>query len=110
MPNFSELLMRNLLRLIEQDNSSEALSKMISNDEEFRVNVKRHGSDVQMRLSPLMNIMSKRPLCPFLDSSESITENHQIPNIYPFLSTANFNNQNVYKEGDFFCKQSISNI
>jgi hypothetical protein len=95
--------MRNFLRLIEQDNSELALSRMISNDDDLRVNVTRHGSKVQIKLSPLMNIMSKQPVRPFieLDNVQDATKNCELPNIYPFLSTTNFDSCNIYEENDF---------
>lgn len=103
--------MRNFLRLIEQDNPETAITRMISNDEELRVNLKRCGSHVQLKLAPLMNIMSKSPLAPFikLEDAEKV-ENLKIPDIYPFLSTANFDEQNIYRTEDYFGNYLIKKL
>jgi len=88
--------------LIEAEKPEVASSRMISAEEEFRVNLNRHDTPIQFKLTPLMNIMSKQPLAPFATANEvQAADDLHLPNIYPFLSTANFENQNIYEEDDF---------
>jgi hypothetical protein len=96
-------MVRNFLRLVESQVPDLAVKRAVSSEEEFRVNVNRHGEPVQLRLSPLCNVMSKSPLKSVISGSAvKETESVAVPNIYPFLSTANIEDTNIYKDEDHF--------
>lgn len=98
--------MSNFIRLIESKYPpSLSLSRMIAPQEELRVNLQRHQSLVQFRLNAIAHVMSPNIMKPALSKKE-VEETKVLPlcDIYPFLSTANMEEVNVYKEGDHFCK------
>lgn len=76
---------------------------MVAPQEELRVNMRRHQSLVQFRLNSIVHLMSAKPASP-IRSSEEVEDSKLLPlcDIYPFLSTANMEETNIYKEQDHF--------
>ncbi|ODN03880.1 39S ribosomal protein L37, mitochondrial [Orchesella cincta] len=103
----NEIVFKNFLRLIESKVSpSISLSRMMAPEEELRVNLERHNSRVQFRLTPIVNMVSTGLLKPILSKQEvEDTQHLPLTDIYPFLSTANMEEVNVYKEADHFAIQ-----
>ncbi|CAL8135375.1 unnamed protein product [Orchesella dallaii] len=106
----NEIVFKNFLRLIEGKVSPTiSLSRMIAPEEEMRVNCSRHNSRVQFRLTPLVNLVTTRLLKPILSTKEvEDTQHLPITDIYPFLTTANMEEENVYKKTDHFVVQPLS--
>lgn len=92
------------MRIIEKKVPlSISLSRMICPQEELRINFTRHGSRIQFRLNPIGHILSTNPVNPICTKLQ-VEETSLLPltDIYPFLSTANLEEVNVYKEDDHF--------
>lgn len=102
MFGFSDILIHNFARLIDAKSPvNVSLSKMMCPKEEMRVNLNRHDFPVQFKLNPLTHVMSTSPLKPILSKNE-VSETAQLPlsDIFPFWSTANFEEENIYKPQD----------
>jgi len=70
------------------------------------VNIQKHGEDVQIKLSPMLTVMSKELLKPVTKNLEQ-TQDMELPNIYPFLSHAGWVEGNIYKKDDRFGKNIL---
>ena len=105
----SEIVSRGFVRLVEQDNLEMSFSRMVAHEEELRVNLVRHGFPVQMKLSPLMCVMSKTPVLPFVPKEKvgEVAHDVKVPSIFPFVSTVNFEDRNIFEDGDYFGKENV---
>jgi len=73
--------------------------RVIGGEEEFRVNLERHGHAVQFKFDVTASILSKS-LIPST-SDPSLTLDKKVKDISPFNSVANFEDANIYEDGDF---------
>jgi len=97
---FSNLLIRNLIRLCESKFPALTGKRALVGPHDFRVNLERHGSPVQFQLSPMVTLLSKdllKPVLPVIEDTRSVEQ----PDLYPFNSLINFENKNIYEDGDF---------
>jgi len=81
---------------------NEARNRSLLPSEEFRVNLIRHDARVQFQLTPLLSILCKKPSpnCADMELVQS-TEGMDVPDIRPFLSTANIEDSNIYDLKDY---------
>jgi len=103
----NEQLIRNLLRLCETRVPSSTGQRVIGGEEEFRVNLERHNFGVQFNLGVIATIMSKNLLPPATTDS-TVTLDKKLPNIFPFNSIVNFEETNIYEDGDFMAYKQDS--
>ena len=103
---YSNLLIRNFLRLCESKYPALTGRRVVAEAYDLRVNLERHDFPVQFNLSPMLTLMSKELLKP-INSSIDVTRTVQQPNIFPFNSVINFDDKNVYENGDFMGKHAI---
>jgi len=98
--HFSGLLIRNLLRLCEAKFPKEAARSVIAGRTELRMNVEREGFHVQFQLSPIVTILSKHLLPPPIPNT-SATKGLEVPDITPFNSVLNFEEEHFYEAEDY---------
>jgi hypothetical protein len=102
-----ENLVRNMLLLCEMEFPQNPTSKVITEKQEIRLGVTRHGSYTQFNLPTVATVLSRNLLSP-LAVNEDEVKSKPVPNIYPFNSLANFERANVYKTTDFLAFKADS--
>ena len=78
----------------------EASRMVIGGPSDLNVNLEREGFLVQFKLSPRATILSKHLLKPTYSDIQQ-TKKLEVPDITPFNTVVNFEEQNIYEPDDY---------